>query len=130
MANGSTGVGIALILFTSGAWLVGLCVGVPRHLVDESWPPHARFHTIQALLWVAALNVTIALLTLGPVRRGERWALFLLALLLICGQGSYFIAFAFIPGGAPPEAYAHIGSAISAALYTVGLILVATPQRA
>jgi hypothetical protein len=129
MTNGSARVGIALILFTSGAWLVGLCVGVPDHLVDESWPPHARFHAIQALLWVVALNVTIAVLALGPVRRGERWALFLLALLLVCGQGSYFIAFTLIPGGAPPEAYAHTGSAISAALFTVGLVLVAAAQR-
>lgn len=121
--------GIGLILFTSGAWLVGLCFGVPDHLVDSSWPPHARFHAIQALLWVIAINVTIAIVALGPVRRGERWGLWLLALLLVCGQGSYFIAFGFIPGGAPPEAYAHTGSAISAALYAVGLLLVATSQR-
>ena len=53
----------------------------------------------------------------------------LLALLLVCGQGSYFIAFTLIPGGAPPEAYAHTGSAISAALFTVGLVLVAVAQR-
>ena len=127
--NRSGNLGIALILFTSGAWLLGLCFGVPDHLVDQRWPMHARFHAIQALLWVVALNVTVALLALGPVRRGERWALALLALLLVCGQGSYFIAFAFIPGGAPPEAYAHVGSAISAALYATGLALVVRSQR-
>jgi hypothetical protein len=129
MANGFTRVGIGLILFTSGAWLLGLCIGVPDHLADSLWPPHARFHTLQALLWLVALNVTVAVLALGPVRRGERWALILLVVLLVCGQGSYFIAFAFVPGGAPPEAYAHTGSAISAALYAAGLIAIVWGRR-
>jgi hypothetical protein len=126
MSNRSTRLGITLILFTSGAWLVGLCTGVPDHLTDPTWPPHARFHTLQALLWLVALNVTIAVLVLGPARRGERWALVLLALLFICAQGSYFVAYVLVPGGAPPEAFAHMGSAISATLYAVGLILLAS----
>jgi hypothetical protein len=129
MANRSTHIGIGLIVFTSGAWLLGLCIGVPDHLADSLWPPHARFHTLQALLWLVALNVTIAVLALGPVRRDERWAWILLAVLLVCGQGSYFIALAFIPGGAPPEAYAHTGSAISLALYAVGLVAIAWGGR-
>jgi uncharacterized membrane protein len=53
---------------------------VAGHLVDQSWPMHARFHAIQSLLWVFALNVTIALLAFGPVRRGERWALYTVGL--------------------------------------------------
>jgi hypothetical protein len=126
MSNGSTRLGIALILFTSGAWLLGLCIGVPDHLTDPTWPPHARFHTFQALLWLVALNATIAALALGPARRGERWALVLLAVLFICGQGSYFVAYVLVPGGAPPEPFADVGSAISATLYAVGLILLAS----
>ena len=46
--------------------------------------------------------------------------------LFICGQGSYFVAYVLVPGGAPPEAFAHMGSAISATLYAVGLILLAS----
>jgi len=129
MANRSTHIGIGLIVFTSGAWLLGLCIGVPDHLADSLWPPHARFHTLQALLWLVALNLTIAVLALGPVRRGERWAWILLAVLLVCGQGSYFIALAFIPGGAPSEAYANVGSAISLALYAIGLAAIAWGGR-
>ena len=126
-----TRIGIGLILFTSGAWLLGLCFGVPDHLSDSLWPPHARFHTLQALLWLVGLNVTITVLALGPVRRAERWALVLLAVLLVCGQGSYFIALTLVPGGGPTEAYANIGSAISAALYVLGLMAIAfsRPRR-
>ena len=117
------GLGIGLILLSSIGWTLGVCVGDAEHVLDTQWPEHARFHALQLMLWLIGLNLAIVVVAIGPLFRGEGWASKLLLVLAFLGQGSYFLATYYLPGGAPAEAYATPLSALNFLLFLSGLLL-------
>lgn len=123
----------ALLLLTVATLgqMIGLWFAVPEHIVDRTWPPHARFHVMQAVFWITGLDGSILLLTWGPLRHQERWSLWALLGLLVFAQISYFIAALALPRGRPPSrgnAYDWILAAV-VGIYAAGLVVAAVSMR-
>ena len=48
--------GAALLGAAHAASALAFLFAIPRHVVDASWPPHARNHVLQALFWVMGFH--------------------------------------------------------------------------
>ncbi len=125
-----------LIALASLAHAAAYCVAAPEHVVDASWPMHARFHTLQALIWIVAIDLALALLALGPLRRGHRGCLPAIAIGGLGAHGAYFAAMIALPDGRPPELSSHLILGAIALVFASGLVLairedppVAVPRR-
>jgi len=94
----------------------------PEHVVDLSWPDHARFHVLQAIFWIVGFDLVLLALILGPLARGRAWVRQVLLLAWPFVHGAYF--FALLRGGGPPETSAHVALGALLLLYGVGLGLV------
>jgi hypothetical protein len=92
---------LSAVLLTLAALgqLVGYWVAVPEHIVDRTWPLHARFHIIQAFFWITGLDVAILILIWWPLRQREVWSLDALLALFLFAQLSYFVALLALPKG-------------------------------
>ena len=113
-----------LLALANIAHLVGYGFAVPEHIGDAAWPPHARFHVFQALLWLGAVDLVAAGIALGPFARGDRWARWALLAVLLLVHVGYFVALALFPDGHPaPGMAAHVPLAGATALFatTLGL---------
>jgi hypothetical protein len=119
----------ALLLITVATLgqMIGLWFAVPEHIVDPTWPLHARFHVMQAVFWITGLDGAILVLTWGPLLRQEQWSLWALLALLVFAQISYFVAALALPKGRPPSrgnAYDWILGAV-VGIYAAGLVVAA-----
>lgn len=114
---------VALIALASLAHAAAYCVAAPEHVVDPSWPEHARFHTLQALIWIVALDLALAALALGPLRQGRRGVLPAIAVGGLGAHGAYFAAMVALPAGRPPELSSHLILGGIAAVFVLGLAL-------
>lgn len=113
-----------LIIVTTIGHLLGFVFAVPEHLLDPTWPDHARFHALQALLGVIGIDLAIIVITLGPfLQHAQKGSLWLLAVMLLFAQGNYFIAAIFLPEGITPGILVNIVFALSIFLWVVGLIV-------
>lgn len=117
-------IGVWMVVLASVGHMIGYCFAVPEHIVDGTWPAHARFHVVQALIWLIGFDLISVALALGPFARGERWARWALVIALIMAHGGYFIALLAIPEGHPPEGLrAHLPLAALLVLHAIGLVL-------
>lgn len=113
-----------LIALASIGQLIGYGFAVPEHIIDQAWPEHARFHVFQALLWLAAVDLASAVIALGPFAKGDPWARWALAIVLVFVHAGYFVALVLFPDGRPePGLAAHIPLAAVMALFATGLAL-------
>lgn len=118
-------VGRALLLLATLGHIGAYLYAAPEHVVDPGWPPHARFHVLQAIFWVVGFNLVLVPLIMGPLARGETWVRGVLLLAWPFVHGAYFVA--LLRGGGPPEASAHAGLLALLLLYGAGLALVWRP---
>jgi len=107
-----------LLLFATLGHIAAYLYAAPEHVVDASWPDHARFHVLQAIFWVVGFNLTLVPLIVGPAMRGEGWAVWTLGLGGLFVQGGYF--FALLYGGGPPEWTSHAALALLLLLFAAG----------
>lgn len=114
---------VVLIVVASVGHLAAYLVAAPVDVADATWPLHARFHVLQALLWIAGLDAVIVALALGPLRRGERWSWWTLVSAGASAHAGYFASLAAIRGGGPPEMSAHLVLGALMAAYGAGLAL-------
>jgi hypothetical protein len=98
--------------------VISYVVAAPEHVVDTSWPLHARFHVLQALQWAVGFDLVVAWLIVRLAR--ERWVLGPLAIAFVLLHGAYFVSFA-VRGGEPSNVSAHIALGTAMALYAAGL---------
>ena len=120
----------AALLLTLAALgqLFGYWFALPQHIRDHGWPEHARFHIIQAFLWVTGLEVAILVLTWIPLQQRQIWSFWALLALGICAQANHFVAALVLPKGRPPSRgnlYDWILGLV-ALIYVVGLVLAAS----
>ena len=103
------------------------CIG---HFMQEQWPPHEMFHLLMGLSGLLATYALILILVWIPLRRGERWAWFAIAVGALIVHGGQWASDAVTDGGL--RNYAVIlgsGSLVFAGivatllLYGVGLAL-------
>lgn len=125
-----------VIALASLAHAAAYCVAAPEHVVDAGWPDHARFHVLQALIWIVALDLALAALALGPLRKGRRGVLPVIGLGGLGAHGAYFAAMIAQPAGRPPELSSHLILGGIAAVFALGFVLavrddppVAVPRR-
>lgn len=76
-----------------------------RHAWDASWPKHARFHVTWAAGMLFALALLTALLARYPLRAGERWSWWALAIVTLFGLGSMVPASIWHQSGPAPHLY-------------------------
>lgn len=116
---------VALVVLSTAIHLLAYLLpqAMPEHLVDVSWPEHARFHIWQATFWLIALDVMILLIALFPFRAKQPWSAWALLTGLLGAQAGYFLASALVPGGRPDTAGADIGLLLVLMIYVVGLVL-------
>lgn len=113
----------ALIALASLAHAAAYLVAAPEHVVDPGWPAHARFHVLQALIWIVLLDLVLAALAIGPLRRSARGSLPAIALGGLGAHGAYFAAMIAIPGGRPPELSSHLILGGIALVFALGVAL-------
>ena len=120
---------LAVLLLTIAALgqLFGYWFAVPEHIVDRSWPIHARFHMVQAFFWITGLDLAILVLIWWPLRNRELWSLWTLLALLFFAQISYFLAILVLPKGLRPSAgnWHEWVYGLDAVIFAVGLFLAA-----
>jgi hypothetical protein len=93
---------LALTLLTAPLALFFLLhvVIVPMHVGELGWPEHAQHHVLRAAFLGAVLAILGLWLTLGPLRRGRRWALGALCVVGLGTYGGFWISTLLVPYGA------------------------------
>lgn len=117
-----------LIMIACLGHCVAYLYAAPRHVIDASWPLHAQFHVLQAIFWIIALNIVLAMIGWRPFARGEAWAFWALLLGGLGSQGGYFAAMVALPAGRPPALSSHLALGVILVVYGVGLVL-GRPRR-
>jgi hypothetical protein len=110
---------VLLASATLGHLLVYL-FGGPKHVVDETWPPHARVHMLQSLGWTLGLDSLSLALVVGPLRQGKRWAYWALVYAFPFVHLPYFIGMALIQDGGS-DAFGTFSVSVMMTQYLVGL---------
>lgn len=72
------------------------CIG---HFMREQWPPHQMFHLLMGLSGLLATYALILVLVWIPLRRGERWAWFAIAVGALIVHGGQWASDAVTDGG-------------------------------
>ncbi|HMQ32397.1 MAG TPA: hypothetical protein PKD53_16815 [Chloroflexaceae bacterium] len=93
-------------MMRSAAWLIttacaaqalGYLSAVNEHAGEAQWSAHAQFHWVEALVWIAALNLAMIVLAWGPLQRAERWSLRLVTALFAAAHGAHWLAKLAVP---------------------------------
>jgi hypothetical protein len=62
----------AILMATSAVGhLIGNVIPSIEHIRDPDWPPHARFHMMQALYLLTGADLIAIAVALGPLRRHD-----------------------------------------------------------
>lgn len=92
------------------------------HVYNPAWPPHAQFHGYLSIARTVLIMGAAVALAWGPVRRGDRPAWVVLAILLLGWVAIWLVAPLVVPGTG--ERATYVFAAVLAVLYVVGLWLV------
>ena len=72
------------------------CIG---HFMQEQWPPHEMFHLLMGLSGLLATYALILILVWIPLRKGERWAWFAIAVGALIVHGGQWVSDVVTGGG-------------------------------
>jgi hypothetical protein len=119
--------GIAgITLLSTFAGISGVAVDfTASHIYNPVWPPHAQFHGYLSIARTVLIMTAAILLAWGPVRRGDRAAWIVLAVLLLGWVAIWLLAPIVVPGTGDRATY--VFAAMLAPLYLVGIWLVRPP---
>ena len=114
----------AILVTTSAAGhLIGNVIPAIEHVRDPDWPPHARFHVMQAICLLTGADLIAIAVALGPLRRRDRLAFWVELTYVLFAQGGYFASIATVPKGRPRGAVFHLLYACATAIFLAGLIM-------
>jgi hypothetical protein len=111
----------ALLVVPAAAHLLGYLIAGKQHLADQTWPAHARFHTVQGVIQSSGWDVCVLAAAIGPLQRRQAWTLWIFLGHLLAVQAGYFASAAIIPAGSPRSRTDNVLSAISTAMSAAGL---------
>ena len=111
----------ALLVVPAAGHLLGYLFATKEHLVDQTWPAHARFHALQSVLQSSGWDVCVLAAAIGPFQRRKAWTLWIFLGHLLAVQAGYFASAAIIPAGRPPNRTDNVLYAVSTAMSTAGL---------
>jgi hypothetical protein len=113
-----------LIIAASIVHMVADLYAQSEHVVDTAWPDHARFHTLQALMWIEGLDLVVVVVATQPDAMAVPWSRWALGIGGVVAHGAYFVALWALPLGAPPQGLgAHLPLAAIAVVYALGLVI-------
>ncbi len=69
------------------------------HFLREQWPPHAMFHLLMGLSGLLASYALILILVWIPLRNGQRWAWFAIAIGALTVHGGQWLSDIATNGG-------------------------------
>ena len=116
---------VFLVVLSTGIHLLAYLLpqAMPEHLMDSTWPAHARFHMWQATFWLLSLDVMILLIALFPFRMKQAWSLWVLVVGFIGSQLGYYFSILIVREGRPDVAGADLGLLVVMVIYLAGLAL-------
>jgi hypothetical protein len=113
--------GVLAVIHVLG--ILGAPIAASLHLFQPGATPHQNFHVV----WEACKYETASLfalaLVLGPLARGERWALLVLGVGSIMMFGGVFFSHAITQGGPVVDFWAY-GSFFVLSLVALGVVAV------
>jgi hypothetical protein len=118
-----------LVVTSAAGHLIGNVIPTLEHVRDPGWPDHARFHALQAIGLLTGMDLIAIAVALGPLRRRDRWALWIELTCVLFAQGGYFASIAVLPKGRPRGAVFHALYACATAIFLAGLLLGQRSQR-
>ncbi|PYN52427.1 MAG: hypothetical protein DMD92_21565 [Candidatus Rokuibacteriota bacterium] len=115
-----------ITLLSTFAGISGVAVDfTASHIYNPVWPPHAQFHGYLSIARTVLIMTAAILLAWGPVRRGDRAAWIVLAVLLLGWVAIWLLAPIVVPGTGDRATY--VFAAVLAPLYLVSIWLVRPP---
>jgi hypothetical protein len=113
--------GVSIVVYTTL-----LVSGMVKHVVDESWPIHARFHVMQAQFSAAGLGLLSLFILFTGFKRREPWAWWaLLVNWVAMFSGGFWLSYV-VTGDGPPGVRTFITTGIFTAWTAVALLLTRT----
>ena len=127
-----TKIGIWLFTIPAATFLLLETRGAYSHwkeLIDV-WQPHAMFHAVTGLFYTQAICIMVIVLAWIPLKRGELWSWWGLALMSIAMHGGHVLADPITKnglrgqqaGGGSGEMF-YMGTVAALVLYILALIL-------
>jgi hypothetical protein len=114
---------VQLITLSCVVQVLGFLVALPGHLSDPTWSNHAQFHHVLGWFWVAGLNTVILILVWGPMRRGERWSFWAVALGYLIAQGGFYLSVLLVWEGRPTETWYYFALGANTLIGLVGILM-------
>jgi hypothetical protein len=114
---------LGVTLVSAFAGISGVVVDfTASHIYNPAWPPHAQFHGYLSIARTVLIMAAAIVLAWGPVRRDDRAAWAVLAVLLLGWIAIWLMAPLVVPGTGDRATY--VFAAVLAPLYLVGIWLV------
>ncbi len=127
-----TKIGIWLFTIPALTFLVLESRGAYHHWVEMSgiWDKHAMFHAVTGLFYTQIITISVVVLAWIPLRRGEKWSWWVLALMGVGMHGGHVVGDPLTDhglrgvqaGGGSGEVF-FIGTVAALVFYLVALAL-------
>lgn len=104
--------------------VLGAPFAAKLHVFQPGATSHQNFHVVWEACKYAAASLLALMVTLGPLKRGERWALYAMWAATLLLFGGVFFADALTHGSPPIDIWSY-GSFLAlscAALFALGLV--------
>ena len=127
-----TRLGLWLITAPALAFLLLETRGAYGHWSEMSgiWDKHAMFHAVTGLFYAQVICISVMVLTWIPLKAGEKWSWWVVALMGIGIHGGHIIAdqltdrgLSGVQAGGGAGSTFFIGTMVALGFYVVGLIL-------
>lgn len=127
-----TKIGLWLFTIPAATFLLLETRGAFHHWQEklDLWDKHAMFHAVTGLFYTQALCLTIIIVAWIPLRKGEAWAWWNLALMSIAIHGGHIVGdplsdygLSQQQAGGGPGKYFFYGTVAALVIYVVALIL-------
>jgi len=128
----TTKIGIWLFTIPAATFLILETRGALHHWQEflGVWDDHAMFHAVTGLFYTQALTIMIMITAWIPLRRGEAWSWWGLALMSIAIHGGHVLGdqmsnhgLSQQQAGGGPGKYFFYGTLVALAMYILALIL-------
>ncbi|HEX3596302.1 MAG TPA: hypothetical protein VHU80_14430 [Polyangiaceae bacterium] len=116
-------IALALLAIIHVLGILGAPFAAKLHLFQPGATPHQNFHVVWEACKYATASLLALAIVLGPLARGERWALWVMVASSIVLFGGVFFSDALTHGGPAIDFWAY-GSFLAVSALALGLLAV------
>jgi uncharacterized protein YjeT (DUF2065 family) len=120
---------LGVLAVIHGLGILGAPYAAKLHLWQAGATPHQNFHVVWEACKYATASFFALALVLGPLARGERWALYVLAAGSVVLFGGVFFSQALTAGGPLIDFWAY-GSFFGLSALALGTLFLRSPRGA